>query len=206
MYCPNCGAQMAEGAGRCPQCGVDPRGFVAQHTAAPAPPPMPSGQVPPSPLAGTAPRRGMPVIGIVALVGGILFFLFVVLGILAAIAIPDFLRFQAKAKQSEARQNLAMIYTEQAGYRAEHDRYASDFDEIQWKPAGTTRYAYFLPGQALQPRIGGPFELPADVKPYAGKNGFMAVAVGNVDNDATLDVWVITEQKELKNLVNDTMQ
>ncbi len=211
MYCPNCGAEMGAGAGSCPKCGVDPRSFVAQHTAAPPPPPLPSGPVPPWPPPGMAPpgmapqRRGMPVIGIVALVGGILFFFIVVLGILAAIAIPDFLKFQSKAKQSEAKQNLGMIFTEQEAYRAEHDQYASTFDQLEWTPEGTTRYAYFLPGQTLQPRIGGPFELPPDVEPpYAGKDGFKVVAVGNVDNDRGPDVWVITEQRQLKNLVDDT--
>ncbi|WP_414645174.1 type IV pilin protein, partial [Candidatus Deferrimicrobium sp.] len=34
-----------------------------------------------------------------------------IIGILAAIAIPNFLRFQAKSKQSEAKTNLGGIFT-----------------------------------------------------------------------------------------------
>ncbi len=47
-----------------------------------------------------------------------------IIGILAAIAIPNFLKFQAKSKQSEAKSNLGAIFTGQIVLlrRAEHVR------------------------------------------------------------------------------------
>ena len=39
-----------------------------------------------------------------------------IIGILAAIAIPNFLKFQAKSKQSEAKTNLGAIFTGQISY------------------------------------------------------------------------------------------
>jgi type IV pilus assembly protein PilA len=36
-----------------------------------------------------------------------------IIGILAAIAIPDFLKFQARSKQSEAKVNLKSLWTAQ---------------------------------------------------------------------------------------------
>ena len=39
-----------------------------------------------------------------------------IIGILAAIAIPNFLKFQAKSKMSEAKTNLGAIYTGQLSY------------------------------------------------------------------------------------------
>ena len=44
-----------------------------------------------------------------------------IIGILAAIAIPNFLRFQAKSKQSEAKGNLGGIYTAEISWQGEHN-------------------------------------------------------------------------------------
>ena len=66
-----------------------------------------------------------------------------IIGILAAIAIPNFLRFQAKSKQSEARLLLSGIFTAQTSYFSENNRYGS-FSEIAWSPIGTKQiYTYY---------------------------------------------------------------
>ncbi len=48
----------------------------------------------------------------------------VIIGILAALAIPRFMRTTAKAKQSEAKGILKQIYTMQRAYRQYYDVYA----------------------------------------------------------------------------------
>ena len=48
-----------------------------------------------------------------------------IIGILAAIAIPNFLRFQLKAKSSEGKTNLAAIRTAEESYFAEYGAYVS---------------------------------------------------------------------------------
>ena len=48
-----------------------------------------------------------------------------IIGILAAIAIPNFLRFQLKAKTSEGKTNLAAIRTAEESYYAEFGIYVS---------------------------------------------------------------------------------
>ena len=66
-----------------------------------------------------------------------------IIGILASIAIPNFLRFQAKSKQSEARLLLSGIFTSQTSYFSENNRYGS-FSEIAWSPIGTKQiYTYY---------------------------------------------------------------
>src|SRR4030066_1780879 len=47
----------------------------------------------------------------------------VIIGILAALAIPRFMRASTKAKQSEAKGILKQIYTLQVAYRIDHDAY-----------------------------------------------------------------------------------
>jgi len=54
-----------------------------------------------------------------------------IIGILAAIAIPNFLKFQAKSKMSEAKTNLGAIYTGQLSYFGEQNSYGN-FDSINW--------------------------------------------------------------------------
>ena len=46
-----------------------------------------------------------------------------IIGILAAIAIPNFVKFQCRSKQSEAKTNLKAMFTAQESYRAEYDTY-----------------------------------------------------------------------------------
>ena len=69
-----------------------------------------------------------------------------IIGILAAIAIPDFLKFQAKAKQSEAKSNLGAIFTAQVAYFGEFNTYGGGtrcFTDIAWGPEGGSAYSYF---------------------------------------------------------------
>ena len=84
-----------------------------------------------------------------------------IIGILAAIAIPNFIRFQARSKQPEAKTNLKAIFTGQKSRFGERDRYSSAIAEIGFAPERGNRY-YFdlgdLPGVggaicgALEPR------------------------------------------------------
>ncbi len=106
-----------------------------------------------------------------------------IIGILAAIAIPNFLRYQAKAKQTEAKSNLGSIYTSQITYNAETDTYSNAFTNLDWAASGSTRYTYAIPQSAA--------------------TQFTVTAKANVDGDATSDFWIINEQKSLVNVTND---
>jgi type IV pilus assembly protein PilA len=52
----------------------------------------------------------------------------IIIGILAAIALPNFLNQGAKAKQTEAKQNVSQANSFQTTYRAENSSFASTFD------------------------------------------------------------------------------
>src|SRR5437773_10088707 len=65
-----------------------------------------------------------------------------IIGILAAIAIPNFLQYQARARQSEGRTNLGGIFVSETAYLGETGRYGS-FQEIGFTLASATnRYTY----------------------------------------------------------------
>ena len=67
-----------------------------------------------------------------------------IIGILAAIAIPNFIKFQSRSKQSEAKANLKAMFTAQKAFFAEKDRYSTDVAEVGFLPERNNRYAYFL--------------------------------------------------------------
>ena len=107
----------------------------------------------------------------------------VIIGILAALAIPRFMKSTTKAKQSEAKQILKQIYTMQHTYRQANAAYGDN---------GLTS----VPGAAFTfPEIGVDIQSSAvyayDIVAAAGT--FTATATANIDDDATDDVWTITE-------------
>ena len=67
-----------------------------------------------------------------------------IVGLLAALAIPNFLKYQARAKISEVKTNLKALYTAEHTYFAEHDRYAAAFDSVGFAPERGNRYAYYI--------------------------------------------------------------
>ena len=71
-----------------------------------------------------------------------------IIGILAAIAIPNFIRFQARSKQGEAKTNLKSLFTAQRSFFQEKDRYSNLIHEIGFSPERGNRYAYRNGGAA----------------------------------------------------------
>jgi type IV pilus assembly protein PilA len=147
-----------------------------------------------------------------------------IIGILAAIAIPNFVKFQARSKQSEAKANLKAMFTAQKAYAAEKDKFSILVGEIGFSPERNNRYAYFADATTveLEPRdavanggaatntgiahdkfkYGVAAPLWSAVETYAagacgtapglvGGTDWAGIAQGQVDNDATLDVWSI---------------
>src|SRR5687768_1358987 len=53
-----------------------------------------------------------------------------VFGTLAAIAIPNFIKFQARSKQSECKARLRAAFTAEKAFFAERDQYSSDAREV----------------------------------------------------------------------------
>ena len=131
-----------------------------------------------------------------------------IIGILAAIAIPNFLKFQAKSKQSEAKTNLKGIYTAETGYFGEKNTYGN-FQDVNWAPVGQSRYRYSFVAATAPVTVGtdeGDTTVVFDAwvkTPNVDTNAFTAGAQGNVDNDAAKDVWTITDGNVLNNDTND---
>jgi type IV pilus assembly protein PilA len=74
----------------------------------------------------------------------------IIIGILAAIALPNFLSQGAKAKQTEAKQNVGLVNRVQTAYRSENSAFATSFDILATgtlaggTSASTANYSYTL--------------------------------------------------------------
>ena len=114
-----------------------------------------------------------------------------IIGILAAIAIPNFLRFQLKAKSSEGKTNLAAIRTAEQSYYSEFGSYVSSqglspantttsakvaftgttgFNTIGWAPEGLVYFSY-------------------GVGAAAPGTAFFATAMADIDANAVRQAW-----------------
>ena len=133
-----------------------------------------------------------------------------IIGILAAIAIPNFLKFQAKSKQSEAKTNLKAVFTAETSYFGENNTYG-EFATVDWEPIGKKMiYEYVIGGQTIKPSDFGGID-PVSAAPTWSRDpsgapdgvGFTAGAWGNVDSDTVSDAWTITPANDLLNDQND---
>ena len=85
-----------------------------------------------------------------------------IIGILAALAIPNFIRFQARSKQSEVKANLKSAFTAEKAYYQEHDEYSSCIKKIGFSPERGNRYRYVLNATARTDEACGTQELRDD--------------------------------------------
>jgi type IV pilus assembly protein PilA len=134
----------------------------------------------------------------------------VLMGIMAAFAVPNFYRFESRSKQSEVKVNLKTAYTEQRAYFAENDRWGRSFEEIGFEPEKGRRYTYCMGKQCLPCDAEGckvsPPPSPCQGLTSVGKGpheGFSVCAYANLDSDDNWDVWVIDQDGEPQNLNSD---
>jgi prepilin-type N-terminal cleavage/methylation domain-containing protein len=72
-----------------------------------------------------------------------------IIGILAGIAIPNFMKFQTRSRQSEAKVNLKAIFLAKKAYHATYETYGCAM--CDWVPEPGNRYSYLA---ALEPALG----------------------------------------------------
>lgn len=63
-----------------------------------------------------------------------------IIGVLAAIAIPNVTKYIAKARQTEAKTQLSSLFTSEKAFYAEYSAYHSMFGAIGYSPEGQLRY------------------------------------------------------------------
>ena len=144
-----------------------------------------------------------------------------IIGILAAIAIPNFLAYQSKSKQSEAKVSLGAIFTSVVAFQAESNPTTFDpalqggITRIGWAPSGNPRYSFWYGVGGTPTRLApltGPQAAVAGCNanaanavnpPASSQTGFTAGANGQIDQDPQCDEWSMNDIRFLNNDAND---
>lgn len=145
-----------------------------------------------------------------------------IIGILSAVAIPNFKKYQAKSKQSEAKIQLAALYTAEVAANSDYDTYATCINVIGYENIPRGYYAIgFDAGfdaTALNASLAGcgtavtfvnapstqqlkaNGTAPTTVAATADltQNTFRAETAGNIAATGT-DRWYITQTKDINN-------
>ena len=69
-----------------------------------------------------------------------------ILGILSAVAIPNFKKYQAKSKTSEAKLHLSAIYTAEQAFASDYDVYATCLTSMGYNPTDEAAQRYYMTG------------------------------------------------------------
>ena len=132
-----------------------------------------------------------------------------IIAILAAIAIPQYRKFQYKAKTAEAKTNLGAIKTCEEAYAAEHDEYVLSaaspdsipgstkadwktghgFDSIGFAPASKVYYQYAVGTSSLTAGTDGSTNAVSD-----GTVDIYMFAQGNLDGKSGLSQFECTDE------------
>lgn len=148
-----------------------------------------------------------------------------IIGILSAVAIPNFKKYQAKSKTTEAKMQLASIYSYELTAASDYDTFASCLGDLGYDPAPKGYYVVGfnvafqgdlastngLPTCSANQvvAVNSAFFSPTVLRTYnttpsnanligtAGtQSTFTAAAAGNLDGNQ-IDRWTINHQKNL---------
>jgi type IV pilus assembly protein PilA len=127
-----------------------------------------------------------------------------IIGILAAVAIPNFMRMRERAKVAEAKANLGAIRVTETSYFGEYNRYVGNQPQTPDRSANppgrfsfdpTTRFSIL--GFAPDGRVYFSYALAGADFPT---DAFTAEAHGDLDGDGDWSIWSITSgEKEIRN-------
>ncbi len=121
-----------------------------------------------------------------------------IIGILAAIAIPNFLRFQLKAKSSEGKTNIAAIRTAEQSYYSEFGVYVSTANATPTDAPTSAKVSWPGSGGSPDPgldRIGWSpegqvyFNYMVGIDAGGVGTAFMASAEADIDANGTVQLW-----------------
>jgi type II secretory pathway pseudopilin PulG len=141
-----------------------------------------------------------------------------IIAFLATVSVPQYFKYQAKARQAEVAANLASLHTAMQAYFIEHGQYTmvlSGEGGIGWKPDGYSgggknekyyyTYGFNFPGaQEGVNFFTGKLETSKESlgQSTADQTHFLVKAAGNVSGNGKADVWGIDEARKLEHEVD----
>lgn len=123
----------------------------------------------------------------------------VIIAILAAMAVPRFMRASARGKQTEAKLILKQIYTMERAYRQLKDTYyPSDGSTVVAQPGGAIAPLCV----EIMPAVYYSYSVTGDATAFLATAGSKSAT--GLDDDPTLDVWTIDQSGNLTCITDDS--
>lgn len=123
----------------------------------------------------------------------------VIIAILAGLAIPRYMAYTTRAKQTEAKELLNQIYLAERSYFQINDTY--------WIPAQglladrNNQFAFDTIGVEIMPSARYSYEITGD------REHFTATAIAtHLDDDPAIDQWQIDESGQLRSIHDDSIE
>jgi type IV pilus assembly protein PilE len=107
----------------------------------------------------------------------------VLVGLLAAIGLPVYSKYVARSRQADAKAQLTQIRQAEEIFKFQNGTYTTTTASLSGWRATVGRYTFSIAA--------------------ADATTFTARAQGNIDSDATIDVWTMDQDGTLTNTVND---
>lgn len=140
-----------------------------------------------------------------------------IVAFLAALSVPYYFKYLARARQTEVVVNLASLHTAQQAYYAQHGRYTNVLygeNGLGWRPEGyrgggkkeNFYYTYGFNFSGAQEGVHyftGKLDTPKEALGDTGitEDGFVVKAAANVLKNKT-DVWMVNENRQIENVQN----
>lgn len=183
----------------------------------------------PNPMPAPAPQKKSGVSTVVIVVVAVVVICPCIIGVLAAIAIPNFIKFQSRAKQSEAKVQLKSAFMAEQMYFVDKQKFSTSPEEVGFSPERGNRYLIAFSADGDLAESGKPTKgatgvkadssrfpdidneaiergIPAELMNEVGVSGtcpddcgITIVAAGNIDMDPTIDVWSVSTKERVIN-------
>ncbi len=122
----------------------------------------------------------------------------VIIGILAGLAIPRYMAYTTRSKQTEAKGLLNQIYLSERAYFQSHDEYWIPNSGVQ--ADRNNQYAFDTLGVEIMKSARYRYEITGDAA------NFTATAISDhLDDDPAIDQWEIDQTGELKVISDDSI-
>ena len=126
--------------------------------------------------------------------------------VIFVIIVKDILQFSYRSHQVSEERYLLTLFKAQKSYFDKNGKYASQFSLLLLSDKVISyKYNLYLGTDVLYGHsdVNKNMELPAYLSAYLSNRGYVIFAIGQLDSDPALDIWMITEKGTPVHLQDD---